>query len=223
MQAEERSHVTVVEQPRERLMLYGAASLSDSELVALVLRGNAASDRARELLDGVGGVLGLAHSDAHELAGHGASRVGASSLAAAVELARRVARAEFPWSLPLRRPGDVAEYVRAALRGSTQEHFLVLGLDARQRVRMQRTVAIGSLAHVDVHPRELFRPLVRAGMHSAILVHNHPSGDPEPSEADIDLTHRMTEVGRLLGIPVLDHLVVTDTESTSLAALGVLG
>lgn len=99
---------------------------------------------------------------------------------------------------------------------------MVLGLDARQRVRLVREVAQGSLAHVDVHPREVFRPLVRAGMHSAILVHNHPSQDADPSEADIDLTHRLVEVGRLVGIPVLDHLVVTRTRSVSVAALGLM-
>jgi DNA repair protein RadC len=76
------------------------------------------------------------------------------------------------------------------------------------------------MAQVDVHPRELFRPCIREGIHSVILAHNHPSGDCEPSEADVELTKRMCEVGRLVAIPVLDHLIVTDSEHCSLAALG---
>jgi DNA repair protein RadC len=85
-----------------------------------------------------------------------------------------------------------------------------------------RQIAVGSLAQVDVHPREVFRPLVRSGMHSVILVHNHPSGDVEPSDADLELTRRLSDVGRLVGIPVLDHLVVTRTDSISMATLGLL-
>jgi DNA repair protein RadC len=87
---------------------------------------------------------------------------------------------------------------------------------------MIRTIAMGSLASVQVHPREVFRPLVQAGMHAAILVHNHPSGEPDPSDADVELTHRMGEVGRVLGIPVLDHIVVTRASTVSLAELGLL-
>ena len=87
---------------------------------------------------------------------------------------------------------------------------------------MVETVAIGSVSSVEVHPREVFRPMVRAGLHSVIAVHNHPSGDPSPSEADLELTRRLADVGVLLGIPLLDHLVVTATEVVSMAALGLL-
>jgi DNA repair protein RadC len=96
------------------------------------------------------------------------------------------------------------------------------GLDARQRVRIVELVAIGSLSSVEVHPREVFRPLVRAGMHSVIAVHNHPSGDATPSEADLELTRRLADVGVLVGIPLLDHLVVTRQEVVSMAGLGLL-
>lgn len=208
---------------RRRFDRFGAVSLGDAELLALLLRGRGSGDRAARLLERIGGLAGLARVDTWELERQrGVGPASAASLLAAVELSRRLARCARDWELPLRRPSEVAEYVRAQLRGAAQEHFLVLGLDARQRVVLQRTVAVGSLSRVDVHPRELFRPLVRAGAHAAVLVHNHPSGDPQPSDADIELTHRMVQVGRLLGITVLDHLVVTDTDSVSLASLGLV-
>lgn len=205
------------------MLTYGASQLADVELVALLLGGGRALSRASALLERVGGLAGVARSAPRELAVlPGLGDASATALAAAVELSRRLGRVELPWSASLRQPADAAGFARAELRGYPQEHFVVLGLDSRQRVRLVRTVGVGSLAQVDVHPREVFRPLIRAGVHAVILVHNHPSGDPEPSEADVELTHRMAEVGRLVGIPVLDHLVVTDADFCSLAALGLL-
>lgn len=203
--------------------MYGAPQLADVELVALLLGGGRALSRAGAVLERIGGVAGLAAASPRELAIlPGLGDASATALAAAVELSRRLGRVELQWSASLRQPADAAGFARAELRGHVQEHFIVLGLDSRQRVRLVRTVGVGSLAQVDVHPREVFRPLIRAGIHAVILVHNHPSGDPEPSEADVELTHRMAEVGRLVGIPVLDHLVVTDADFCSLAALGLL-
>ena len=100
--------------------------------------------------------------------------------------------------------------------------LLRTGLDARQRVRLVREVALGTTAGVEVQPREVFRPLVRAASHSVLLVHNHPGGELRPSAADLKLTQRLVELGELLGIPVLDHLIVTDEGMCSLAGLGLL-
>ncbi len=211
------------DRPRERMLLLGAESLGDTDLLALVLGGGHAVERARMVLDACGGLRGLTQADAHELCRlPGIGAAGATAIAAAVELGRRAGRLELPWAVALRGPQDVARFARRSFGDAAQETFVVLGLDARQRVRMVRTVALGSVAHVDVHPREVFRPLVRAGMSSAIAVHNHPSGEPEPSGADVELTRRLAEVGRVLGIPLLDHLVVTPTRSVSLAALGIV-
>ena len=127
-----------------------------------------------------------------------------------------------PFESSIQGPEDVRRYVRASLRGRSQEVFVVLGLDSRQRVRLVREVAVGSVSHVEVHPREVFRPLVRAGSHSVILVHNHPSGELRPSASDLRITHRLVELGELLGIPVLDHLIATDEGVTSFAGLGLL-
>jgi len=121
----------------------------------------------------------------------------------------------------VRRPNEAADTIRQHC-SHEQETFVALYLDARQRVLAAHVVAVGSLAEVEVHPREVFRDAVRICAHALVVGHNHPSGSPEPSTADIDLTSRLVECGRLLGIPVLDHIVVTHDDYRSLATEGVL-
>ena len=104
--------------------------------------------------------------------------------------------------------GDVWNHMRARLAGLPVEEFWVIALDVRHRVVVDRMLARGSLTGVEVHPRDVFRPLIKAGAAAAIFVHNHPSGDPTPSRPDIELTGRLREVGDLCGISVLDHVVV---------------
>lgn len=205
------------------MLLFGAAALGDVELVALVLGGGRGLWRALALLEHGGGVGGLARACPHELCEvPGIGVAGATAIAAAFELGRRAATVELPLAAAMRGPSDVETYARLSFGDAPQETFVALGLDARQRVRMVRTIAIGSVSQVDVHPREVFRPLVRAGMHSVVVVHNHPSGEPEPSQADIDLTHRLFQVGATLGIPLVDHVIVTRTRSLSFAARQLL-
>lgn len=208
---------------RQRLLLLGPQALAAVELLALILGGDKPMERALALLHEAGGLLGLDRYPAQRLAripGVGAS--GAVAVAAAVELGRRVAALPMPYARTIEGPDDVAAFLRASIGAAPQEHYLVLGLDVHRRLQMIRTIAIGSLCHVNVHPREVFRPLVSAGMHSAILVHNHPSGEADPSDADVASTHRMVDVGRMLGVPVLDALVVTREATVSLAELGLL-
>lgn len=178
---------------------------------------------ARQVLDAAEGLSGLASWEAQDLVRTGLlGPARARSVAACVELARRWME-HLADDRPFARcPADVARLVRARLLGATQEHFFCVGLTSRHRVLCVQEVARGSLSQVDVHPRELFRPAVRAGAHALLLAHNHPSGDPQPSDADIAMTHRMMEVGRVVGIPVLDHVVVASAGFVSLAALGVL-
>jgi len=198
--------------------------MSDGEILALALgRAHGSVTRSHEMLERFGGLSGMSEKTVTEL--QNVLNVGeatASKIAAMVELSRRLSRVESSWTNMLRQPSDVASFLRAHLRGSAQENFVVIGLDSRQRVRLVRTVGVGSLAQVDVHPREVFRPLIRNGIHAVILAHNHPSGDSEPSEADVELTNRMCEIGKMVGIPVLDHLVVTDSDFCSLGALGFI-
>ncbi len=206
---------------KSRLSIFGPEGLSDAELLAITLGKTAF--QTSQILEHIGGLSGLSKKTATEL-GHAPHirKATALKILAMAEISRRLSRVRFAWREPLRQPDDVAVFVRGKLRGKTQENFVLIGLDARQRVCTFRTVGIGSLSQVDVHPRELFRSCIREGVHSVILAHNHPSGDPEPSESDISLTHRMVEVGKLVGIPVLDHLVITDDDFRSLSALGLL-
>lgn len=202
-----------------RLARFGADSLGDVELLALASGAPVAAVLAAH--ESMGGIGGLARASVHEIADALGPTRGAA-IVAAFELARRLAMVDLPYATGVRGPDDVARFCRAMWGDAPQETFCVLGLDARQRVRLVRRVAIGSIAQVDVHPREVFRPLVAAGCHAAIVAHNHPSGEPDPSESDIELTRRLAEVGRVVGIPVLDHLVVTRTRAVSLAAMGVI-
>lgn len=152
----------------------------------------------------------------------GATEVQAQRLATGFELGRYAAERTSNRHGRLLQPSNVSHYVRRAIGGREQESFAVIFLDSRQRVIDAREIGRGSLSQVDIHPRELFRDAIRLRAHRLILAHNHPSGDPEPSEADVELTHRMVEVGKLVGIPVLDHLVVTRDDYASLAALGLV-
>ena len=122
------------------------------------------------------------------------------------ELTKRKYRGQKPKEI--RGPDDVVAFVGPKLRKEHREHFLVLLLNARHEVMGKETVSIGSLNASIVHPREVFKPAVLASAASVVLVHNHPSGDPEPSEEDLAITKRLVEAGELLGIQVLDHVIV---------------
>lgn len=195
----------------------------DAELVAALMRGRHRLSRARRLLDDLGGLPRLAECSERELSMHpGVGQASAASLAASVELARRWHRERCDGRRTLREPREVAAMVRSQLLGACQEHFLAIGVTSRHRVCSVHEAARGSLSHVDVHPREIFRRVVRDGAYAVILAHNHPSGDPTPSGADIELTARMVEAGTLLGIPVLDHVIVAAGGHVSLAAEGLM-
>jgi DNA repair protein RadC len=122
------------------------------------------------------------------------------------ELTKRRYRSKRPREI--RGPDDVVALVGPKLRGEHREHFIVLLLNARHEVIGSETVSIGSLNASIVHPREVFKPAVLASAASIVLVHNHPSGDPEPSEEDLSITKRLVEAGELLGIGVLDHVIL---------------
>lgn len=121
---------------------------------------------------------------------------------------------------PVRGPDDVVSLVGRKLRTEKREHFLVLLLNARHECTAVETISIGSLNASIVHPREVFRPAVLASSASIIVVHNHPSGDPEPSDEDLSITRRLASVGELLGIALLDHVVIGSRGVVSLRARG---
>ena len=210
--------------PRERLRRHGARALADWELVALVLgQGTRLHDvvrTARALLERFGSVGELALAEPEALArvpGVGPAQAG--RLAAALELGARRGVPGPDEPPVIHTAADVYRRFRPVVLGLAQEVFWVVALSVRHRIVREVRVAQGSLSSVEVHPREVFRPLVRLGAAAALLVHNHPSGDPSPSAEDLALTRRLAQVGRVIGIPVLDHVVVCATGHASVAEL----
>lgn len=198
---------------------------SEQQMIDAIRKvGNVSEKTAKRILEAYPRGEGLAVASTNALIRLGATEKQAERIHGAFALSRlcdEACQARLR-KMKIRAPEDVASFVRGLIGRQEREHFLVLLLDARQRVIEAEVIHIGSLAQVDVHPREIFRPAVRLGAHSIILAHNHPSGDADPSDADIHLTQRMVDVGKTQGIPVLDHVVVTPLRSSSLAALGLV-
>lgn len=191
--------------------LAAAPSLFDHELIGIVLGQDPAgtgtlrlSERVFELFAG----RALSPVSAAEIRDRcNLGEADANRLSAAIELARRLLWPE-EGNGPIRSPRDACR-AAAGIRGADREHFLVLYLNARNVVVHQETVSVGSLNANIVHPREVFRPAIIKSAAAVVLVHNHPSGDVSPSQEDLSLTRRLVEAGRLIGIEVLDHLIVS--------------
>lgn len=213
--------------PRERLLARGPTSLSDAELLAVLLgsgrHGQNVLEVAHDLLARSGNLRGLADSPEAELSalpGIGPARV--AVIQAAVELGRRMIGCRPERGRLLANSAEVWTHYRARLGSSPVEEFWMLALDVRHRLLFETCVARGSLTGVEVHPRDVFRTLIRGAAASVIFCHNHPSGDPTPSRQDLDLTKRLREVGELCGIAVLDHVVVASDGFVSIASRGEL-
>jgi len=202
------------DRPREKLLERGPATLSNAELLAIVLRNGArgcsALDQARALLERCG-------DDWHQLAGVGVGElrqvpgVGLAKVAeilAMLEIAKRYGEHEFRPGDPLRGSHDVYAHFRERLAAERREHFYAVLLDNKHRKIKDVSVSQGSLTASIVHPRDVFAPVVRESAAAVIFVHNHPSGDPTPSKEDIEITRRLREVGELVGVRVLDHVVI---------------
>lgn len=134
---------------------------------------------------------------------------------------RLVREAAIPFRPVLRCAGDIAAALRDELAGLDREHFACLHLDVRHRLISRETVSIGHLSCALVHPREVFKGAILANAHAVALAHNHPSGDPEPSHEDVEITRRLRKAGEILGIPVLDHVILVDGGHVSLAERGL--
>ncbi len=215
------------ERPREKLLAAGANTLSDAELLALVLRtGDAAAhisavDQARRLLDGFGSLHKLAAANTAELCGYsGIGPAKAAELQAVFELARRFSAEAFKPGAQFNSADDVFTRYRNRFLHSNKEHFLALLLDAKHILIRDITISTGSLTASIVHPREVFNPAVRESAAAIILAHNHPSGDPAPSREDIATTNRLVKAGQILGIDVLDHIIIGSNGYTSLRNAG---
>lgn len=203
------------ERPRERLLARGADALSERELLALVLRngtnGKSALDVADALLAEHGSLAGLASALPEELAAHpGVGPAKAAGLVAAFQLARRVDGP--PERLRLRGPGEVAAVAREQLRGTRRERVLVLVCDSANRLRRTVIVSDGSIDRSLIPVREILNAVLRHDGRAFALAHSHPSGNPEPSEADRRATEEVRQAATVAGLRFLGHVVVTDGE-----------
>ncbi|HWO26624.1 MAG TPA: DNA repair protein RadC [Kofleriaceae bacterium] len=208
------------ELPRERLLRTGTVTLGDKELLALLIgtgvRDRPAVEVAADLMRRAGGISLLARASPRELSLiNGIGSAGAARIAAAFELGRRVADLAHHRHT-LGSPEDIYRLLQPRFAGLTQELFLAIGVDLRNGLLDITEIARGSLASVEVHPREVFRPLIRMAAAGAVIVHNHPTGDPAPSREDIELTRRLRQVGRVIGIPIVDHIIIGDRQYCSI-------
>ncbi|MCL7928100.1 MAG: DNA repair protein RadC [marine benthic group bacterium] len=217
-----------MDRPRERLSTHTPSALTARELLAVLLGSGAAGrsslDLASEVLIRYGGSLRrLGAADPRELAtapGIGPAR--ACALVAAFELGRRATAEPARRSDRIRGPRDVFLRLGPMLRDRKQEEFWAIYLNTQNRILSERQITVGLLNSSLVHPREVFAPAIAHAAASCILAHNHPSGDPEPSPEDLEVTVQLVESGRLIGIPVRDHIVLGDGSFVSLLERGLL-
>lgn len=211
---------TAIDQPivNHRSRRSPAAADRTTTLVADIL--GVTTERAVEVLHSLGGLEALAFASEPDLVAASLPRKRATLVRAAFELARQSIGERPRLGKRLSNASDVCTHMRARLAGSPVEEFWVLALDVRHRVVLDTMVARGSLTGVEVHPRDVFRVLIKVGAAAVIFCHNHPSGDPSPSAQDIDLTDRLRKVGDMCGIAVLDHVVVGATGYVSLGERG---
>jgi DNA repair protein RadC len=200
------------ERPREKLLERGAGALTDPELIAILLRtgiqGANAIEVARELLRKHGSLSALSRCTAKEIAEtKGIGMAKALHLVAAFGLGQRLAR-ETLTRQKLDSPEMIYELVAPEMRALRKESLRVVLLDTRYQLLRTEEISLGSINESIAHPRDIFRPALIASAHAVIVVHNHPSGDPSPSQADHGLTRRLSEAAELLQIKLLDHIIV---------------
>jgi DNA repair protein RadC len=220
----------VAERPRERLLAKGAGSLSDAELLAVLLRtgirGKSAVELGRELLGRFGGVAGLlshfANAGAAMLGIKGLGAAKSAQLGAALELARRTLQEQLSRGTALTSPAAVRDYLRLAIGSREYEVFVCLWLDAQHRVISFQEPFRGTLTQTSVYPREIVKAALAANAAAVIFAHNHPSGAAQPSQADELLTRNLKEALALIDVKVLDHFIIAGAASLSFAERGLL-
>ncbi|MFG6148372.1 RadC family protein [Halobacillus sp. B23F22_1] len=215
------------DRPRERLVKYGAHNLSNQELLAILLgsgsKKESVTSLAQHILIHFEGIMLLKDATIEELTaikGIGAAK--AVLLLSAIEFGKRLQQMKPVEKYVIRSPEDGADFVMEEMRDLKQEHFVCLFLNTKNQVLHRQTVFIGSLNASIVHPREVFKEAVKRSAASIICAHNHPSGDPSPSQEDIQVTQRLSECGKMIGIELLDHLVIGDRKFISLKEKGYL-
>ncbi|MCS1383743.1 JAB domain-containing protein [Lysinibacillus sphaericus] len=217
--------VNMADRPRERLLRQGAMSLSNQELLAILLRTGTKEESVLALANRVLSTFERLHHLKHAtieemIAIKGIGEVKAIQILAAIELGRRLSQKQNDDKFTVRSPQDAAAYLMPDMTSLSQEHFVVLFLNVKNQIMHKQTIFIGSLNASIVHPREIFREAVKRSAASIICAHNHPSGIPTPSPEDIEVTKRIQEAGYIIGIELLDHIIIGDHQFISLKEKG---
>ncbi len=209
------------DRPREKLLLRGSQNLSDAELIAILLRtgkkGKSVITIAQEILFKEGNLASLASKSIESLVkNEGIGNDKAATLLAAFEISRRI-QSQSKWfsDKKISSPQDIADIFIPLLRDELKERFIVVCLSSANKVIKYETISIGNLNSSVVHPREVFKVAIDSLSASIILIHNHPSGNPDPSNEDISITKKIVEAGKILDIPVFDHLIIAGNNYTS--------
>jgi len=213
--------------PRERLIKQGPQSLSDAELLAVFLRvgvtGKSAVDLGRDIVTRFGSLQGLFSATEKDFSSiHGLGKAKYAQLQAILELGRRVISEELESGTSLHSPLAVKQYLQMLFLGKMHEAFVVLFLDVKNRLICAEQMTRGTLSQASVYPREVIKSALAHNAATVILAHNHPSGDVEPSSADLHLTKRLQQALALLDIAVIDHIVVAGSKTYSFAEQGRL-
>lgn len=203
---------------RERLQAYGETALTNDELIAIMTRTDTAT--ARNILQRAGSLQALAKMSLQELK-HIMTPSAAENIKSALDLARRINKANAPQYDVIRSPEDIHMYIADSLRYEQIEKFITIFLNTKNRIICHEVISIGSLNQTIVHPREVFNRAIAHRASSIIVCHNHPSGDPTPSQEDIEMTKRLAEAGRIIGIDLLDHVIIADS-FVSLKTIGLM-
>lgn len=209
------------ERPREKLSKYGVGSLSNAELIAIIIRTGYGDDTAIDLANRLlsidsSGVKFLSHATMEELTTiRGIGNCKASQIQASIELGKRISRHGGEDKVKVNSPLVLVDLLMEEMRYLKKEYFKIAILDTKNQIISIENISIGNLNASIVHPREVFNIAIKKSANSIILVHNHPSGDPTPSTEDINITHRLLEVGEIVGIKVLDHIIIGDNKHVS--------
>ena len=218
------------DRPREKLIKSGPESLSSAELLAIILRtgskGQSALDHAKTLISNYGGFRKIEQLSATEIRNiKGIKGIGpakAAQIKAVFEIAKRYSAEKIEIGAQFQSSRQVFNHFHESMRTKKKEVFIAVLLDGKNRMLRDVQVSEGCLTSSIVHPRELFKHVIRDSAANIILVHNHPSGEPAPSKEDRDITKRLKEVGELVGVKVLDHIIIGDGRYISFADEGIL-
>lgn len=214
--------------PRERMILWGPEVLSDIELLAILIRSGTAKEGvlqlSQRLIAEFGGIHSLFQTNLSRLQSiPGLGPAKSCILAACFELSKRLTSYQHTKKPTLLSPKDVAGIFMPQMRYLKQEHLKVAYVDIKNRLLDQRTISIGTLDSSIIHPRDIFRHAIDLPCAGVILIHNHPTGDPAPSQQDIQVTKRLIKAGQIMGITLLDHIIIGDGQFVSLKERNLFG